>query len=555
MDVNPDLWKRRENGTVDLIEIPREDWTPCRTDHLVEEQILYRWRPPYQLMEDLPSWYDFCLLCSVLKNGTRRFVPVDKVLANSKWGSKGLRWAVGTEGLSMVSALGGYTILVDRGEIAPGMSLTFDESRLFLQYVRHMREHLGPTTKLGRVLHVCAGGRADRGSKDILPEDLGVDREGKEPSWDLIRLRAEGLSGAKAAGFENPTPDQILRFGLLSAARINPLSIRTEETNDLVRLALFDLGKTTEWASSEEVMDVDRETREKTSQQLRKEAVAYVAGHVKSSLKEHRHDTTDRFDRWLADPKSDLIHRISKRKDCKFNRQQVRESMLEIGWQSFGMLGQCIDAQMRAFRESLPVPLTETENSLFSKVYLAHPAFGRLPLLLLRDRYEFLKESILATWNRPDDEEAVAILHTMMHYYSVLTNNRRAGYRRYKRRAQHKTSDGRVSQDQALSDEIAEVPRTRNESENDSATRERDQFAEIPGDPRIASLNDHQFYDLAEHFRELSRIECGRSCTCWEHNTRMDDNEQVTIDFRCECGKTEKHITGTDGGFARISIT
>ena len=72
-----------------------------------------------------------------------------------------------------------------------------------------------------------------------------------------------------------------------------------------------------------------------------------------------------------------------------------------------------------------------------NRPYLASPTFGGVPLILLFDRFDFLRESILDLWKRPSDPDAAAVVHTMMYYYAVLVGNRRDADRLYKQRAQN----------------------------------------------------------------------------------------------------------------------
>ena len=160
----------------------------------------------------------------------------------------------------------------------------------------------------------------------------------------------------------------------------------------------------------------------------------------------------------------------------------------------------------------------------------------------LHDRFDFLIEAILDIWSDPGDEKAVAVAHTMMRYYSDLTTNRRAGDRRYKGRAHHKNSSGRVSRDEPLLDEVEKTPTIEDEDMSGRPAR-WDRLTHSSGSPPMTGLNDNQLRDLAEHFHELSRIECDRGCTCWEYDTRSNDDDQVTIAFRCECGETDEKIT------------
>jgi hypothetical protein len=124
------------------------------------------------------------------------------------------------------------------------------------------------------------------------------------------------------------------------------------------------------------------------------------------------------------------------------------------------MTGKCIDLQMRAFRDACPKPLTAKENHLFRQSFLANRLFGGLPLLLVYDRFDFLKEAILDVWNDPSDRDSIAVVHQMMNYYSILTGNRREADQKYKCRAKSKTPIGNVPRDISLPDNYISPSKT-----------------------------------------------------------------------------------------------
>ena len=170
--------------------------------------------------------------------------------------------------------------------IKKGLPLSFDEFRLFNQYIQHRREYLGSTLKLEQALYVASLGRPDRGTTHILPPNLGLDAQGHGRPWNVSKLRNEGLSAAQANGIMSPTPAQILRYGLLVAAERNPLVVGgVEEMRGLMRMALFALGP--------------------DSQKHKPSAIAYVARQVKAALAKFQRttetvtETTGDFDRWL----------------------------------------------------------------------------------------------------------------------------------------------------------------------------------------------------------------------------------------------------------------
>ena len=177
------------------------------------------------------------------------------------------------------------------------------------------------------------------------------------------------------------------------------------------------------------------------------------------SLKDHINDSTEEFDQWIQDRKSNLIGRIAKRKDCQWTREEVRQAMLELGWRSFKLLAKSIDACTRAFAAALPKPLTKEEKKLFARTYLAHRDLGRIPLVLLRDRFEVLKPAILEIWRNPGSRKAVGVLRRLIWFYAEIVDTRRAGDRQYKKRqSSQKNENDRPAIDVPLFEEAKATP-------------------------------------------------------------------------------------------------
>ncbi len=435
MEVRSVFWQRRLHGSIAVQPLKQSNAGPREFIDRVISRSRYEWQPPYQITR-LPSWFRLALDCYVTPGGTRRFTLIETSESDPAPIERGLGYIASARGLSLVASVGGYRLMLDRGDAELNQPLTHDEARLFLQHIEHRREYLGPRKRLGSALRVCAGGRSDKSIKSILPDDLGLDSQGNGKAWDLARLKRAGKHAAHDAGIDNPTPRQVLSYGLLEAAKLNPLYLDTlDESATVIRMALFALSESTD---------------EVTEKQL-----SYVATHVRSSLRDHLDDSDEQFKKWIADPDSNLLHRIEKRPDCRMSRDQVKHALLELGWTSMRMLGQCIDVQMTAFRDAIPVALTAREDFYYRHAYLANPAYGGLPLLLLRDRYEDLSAAITNVWNNPCDRGAIAVLHRVMLYYAALIGNRRAADRMYKRCAMNKAMYGRVPVEETLLGEPA----------------------------------------------------------------------------------------------------
>jgi hypothetical protein len=394
----------------------------------IQSRSRYEWKPPYQLTR-LPSWFKLSLDCYVTTSGTRRFTLVEP--SEADLATPGLPEIASARGLSLVASIGGYHLLRDRGEVDPDLLLTHDEARLFLQYIEHRREYIGNRKGLEEALGVCEGGRVDASIKNVLPDRLGLDDNGQGTPWKVPELRNVGLRAAEIAGLSDPTARQVLSYGLLEAAKLNPMHVRTvEHASSLMRMTLFALADSSDTVSTEQLK--------------------YVAVHVRKSLQRRLDDTDEQFKSWLKDPDSNLLHQIAKRRDCPMSRPQVKRALLELGWRTLVMLGECIDMQMRTFRDAIPDALNEVEDFYFSQTFLGNPCYGGLPLLLLQDRFDDLSAAVVNVWNKAGDPSAIDVLHRVMYYNAELYGNRRAADRQYKRRSQARNASGQLAKEETI---------------------------------------------------------------------------------------------------------
>ena len=441
----------------------------------VAKRFLYNWRPPNHVASRLPSWHRLALECTVAPNGLRRFAPIELSRIDRELRETGFQHIATTRGLALCTSLGGGAILARNRIKRPGQLVSYHEARLLLQYIQHRREYFGGTRPLALATRVCKAGRSDRSAKDILPEDLGKDRDGSGPSWSFGDVRREGLRAAQSANISNPSPEQIFRLGMMKAAKLNPIQADEAVAEGFVRLAMFNLGS--------------------TSEPVEPDQLEYVAQQAGLSLCDHLDDSPEQFRRWIVDSGSNLPRRISKRKSCEMSREHVRKCLLELGWQSFKIVAACVDAQMCAFRDALRDKLTPQENAWFELLYLANPTFGGIPMILFVDRFDFLRESILDLWKRPNDSEAADVLRTMMHYYAVLAGNRRDADRLYKQRGRN-TRHGAVREESPVSNDFVCA----------NATFEPKLFAEIS--LRIAQKKGYRCdFGFSEYQATLERPE------------------------------------------------
>lgn len=396
------VWQRRLNGEVVFQE------TSFDSDGV--ERATCDWQPPYQLSCQLPDWFQLRLQCIIRPDGFRIFTPIEALTARSERSDLGLRYIEQLGGLVAVAAAGGATILEDQGIAPKEQCLTFRTAWLMQEHTRHRREFIGDSRQLLNELRICAGARREHSQNSILPCDFGITANGLGRHWSLADVRRAGLEAARLKGIESPQHLDIVRLGLLEGAKLRPLRLTKSELRSILRQSLF-VPTTT----------------------VSRSQLAYVADRILTNLDDAiDDDDPDALKRWIEDRDSSQPRMIEKLLDCKMDRDQVRAAIVELGWRATVMVAECIDAQFQVFRNALSEPLSPAENLLFEQTFLMNRWFF-LPLAMLHDRLEFLREAILDLWTNPDDRDAVGVVQGLLYAYSSMIENRREADRRIKR--------------------------------------------------------------------------------------------------------------------------
>ena len=183
------------------------------------------------------------------------------------------------------------------------------------------------------------------------------------------------------------------------------------------------------------------------SDKVNKKILRYVRTQIAEVIA-GRLGSLDELNGFLNDQKADLVHRIAKRKRTPvgtLTREQVRNAILDIGWEAFQSVGHCVDAQMRAVCHSLPRPLRGWERQVFELTYFKQPNFGNLPLILLRDRFGFLHEAVQDLLQMPRDRNAIAVIHRLLAYYMETLHERQRDDKEYQQVRAQKNKAGRTA--------------------------------------------------------------------------------------------------------------
>jgi hypothetical protein len=336
------------------------------------------------------------------------------------------------------ASLGGLAVLATTKELGPEVRSTYDTMRLVFQQAPLLREHLARYFVTEVDLKIVAVEQEGRDRHDVLPDGIGMPPDGQGKRWSVAQLMKHGRQHATNLGESNADPARCIAAGLFVAASRDPLdpgALTEEKARVLVRIALFDLGP--------DVPAPDADTREGVTE-------SFLA-----ALEQHLPDDTETFNRFFFEGRDALIRRLAKQKRYggPYPRELVRKVLLDLVYDAYQSVGQCVGAQMRAFLRALPTPLDESESAWFKALYLGQPELGGLPLVMLRDRFTFLREAVLAVMNDPNEGRHLGVLLRLIHYYGEMVSLRREVDRSYKRRSQHRNTKGQVARTDSLIDD------------------------------------------------------------------------------------------------------
>ncbi|MBL9083045.1 MAG: hypothetical protein JNK76_14620 [Planctomycetales bacterium] len=367
-----------------------------RGDAVAVEQSRLTWRPSPAIAADVPV--DFCIEFDVCggPDGVRRFVPVD-----------------GYGPFTQKAWLAGLAIYRHARTLSNEQVFSYRMMKLIFDRVRSGREHLDRKFASSRDLFVRPTGRGGGITASLLPDYVGLTSDGAGHSWSIRELTRHGRDAAVEAGYENPTNDRAIAYGLMQAAEMNP-SPPLDRTAAQMRVltALFDAGE-----DSTAVEDA---------------VIDDVVERLCMAVEEHGDDVWERFEGWYAGRNNNLVQSLARKSGFpRLSRAVVKAALLRLGLRSYEYFGVCLSYFARVVRDDLSEPLTADERRTFVGMYLPQDCYGGLPLVLLRERWTLIGPVAARLWESPTDERLIGALHRLLQIYSDMASTRRAADRRF----------------------------------------------------------------------------------------------------------------------------
>src|SRR5262249_27355201 len=132
------------------------------------------------------------------------------------------------------------------------------------------------------------------------------------------------------------------------------------------------------------------------------------------ALERHLGDGAAEFDAWFAGPKNSLVRQLAQQKRApggQLERNLVRRMLQDLGWASYCSVADGVTVMMSVFQGPPPEPLTEAERLRFEQTYFKQSHFGQLPLVLLVERFGFLKSVLWDIGETPSNRRAISIFY------------------------------------------------------------------------------------------------------------------------------------------------
>ncbi|NLS95141.1 MAG: hypothetical protein GXX96_23545 [Planctomycetaceae bacterium] len=477
------------------------------------------WRPPQRLVHYLPPDFSIPLDCYTGPDGLRRIVPGCSLEELIDLGAVG--------GLAVVHGIRGFDSEIDHSYRAMQLIHQHVRGRTY-RGTHGMKEHLTRKFNRARDLHIRLPGRLAVNERDVLPDNVGLNTEGKGHRLSVTQLTEIGRQSATEVGHSNLTSPVSIHCALYEMAKRNPLTLKQKDVRKLVRLALFDI--------DDEKVAPSRKVIKRVTERL----LEAIDGHLS--------DSQTSFDGWFSGPRNSLVKQIAQQKKKPGGRlphKPVRQALLYLGWDSYKYVGQCVHALMRTMKNSLPDPLDEREGQLYEHMFESQPYYGNLPLALLAERSSILQRAVLTIWEAPEEQGHISVLHRLLWYYADMACRRRQVDREFKRRStRHHTTSSHSSSDPArtLVSQSDTGPEEIGPQDHASA-RHSPPATSIQLNENLhsrTSSGNQIFSEIVEHIRQLREIECETGCTSWDYRLESEPpdgepQDPVSISVQCKC--------------------
>ncbi|MHB1425249.1 MAG: hypothetical protein ACYC3I_18925 [Gemmataceae bacterium] len=424
----------------------------------------YHWVPPSGWGEVLRGDAAFQLRC-VNRENARRFYPI-----NGSGGYLATAFGYGLEALSQAMGL------------SSEKRFSYGAQFLFWERLLASREHLSNHLDHPTSLRLRRSGRGLEARNSILPESIGRNSSGQDKSWTLDQLLDKGRKEAHQHGVLRPGGTDCVRYGLLRAARLNPLRIPPDEVAALFRMALFN-------------SPGDKKIEPRLNEQ--------VIERILNTLQPHLSDNPHEWKNWFQGPKNSLISQIAKQKRAlggELEPDIVKQVFSNQGWLAYQYVADCVHTALYCFRQLLRVPLNEIENRAFERMHLKQICFGGLPSMMLAERFPQLQLILPDVLGDEDNSGAIAIMHRLLEYYAEMAVARRSADRLTKARTKGTRRKGHITID-----------------------------VELPSEEQNKSREDTDKSEVLNHLAEQIRLDQRISCFCQNPDWGMlaEDNDAM----------------------------
>jgi hypothetical protein len=309
-----------------------------------------------------------------------------------------------------------------------------------------------------------------------------------------------GRLAAQDNGVESPATAARIHYGLAGIASMSGHErLSPDEVARRIRFALFadDRTDTLDLQQAEAIEGLILET---------------TWSHVDSD--EHQR----LFDLWFHD--NSFVKQVAQKvQGVPYSdaRDQVNEVLLNLGFNSLWHVGSCVHALMRFVMHGLSSPLSPTELIAYEQMYAPQSYFAGLPLILLREKLEFVEGVLWRLFLHPHDERAISNFHCLLGFYGHLVRANREADRLRKAR----TAEQSRNTSEAFVPDVNELPRL-SEAEQDRKWREL-------------------ILDITEHLIGDGQLSCPCAKPSWRYANIEVFPESVTLIFECRnCSKTAR---------------